>query len=229
MTRFARGETYRKYFNTGNLGGDNVSKSESNVRNGAAGLTEQNCNSDDVTRTARRKLYELSDYGVSNTVTRGTSSLRRDSQLLSKVGKNYAIQLSLPEFPLADGEVPDEDSGHIIPSEKEEEQKIHEKNHDAIWSKANNLALQSIGMFSAQGCTKRNSSRSSGDNSMTMEQFGEYTGDTAARNCTHSTPLFNSRPKSCSDVTLSAGHDCQSITSTTYSSSPRLTAGDIPV
>jgi hypothetical protein len=207
-----------------------MSKSESNVRNGTASLTEQNQNSNDVTRAARRKLDDLGNYGVSNTVTSGAaSSLKRESKLLSQEGKKNTIQLSLPEFPLVDGEVPDEKSSHHIRSKGEEEQKIPEENHDTPSPKGNNMALQNLAIFSAQGCTKQNSNPSSGDNSTTLEQYREYTANTGVRSSTDSTPLYNSRPKSCSDLTLSMRRNCQSLTSTTYSSSPRLTAGDVPV
>jgi len=230
MTRFARSETRTKYLNFDILSCDSISKSESNVRNVTASLTEQNQNLNDITRAARCKLDDLSNYGVNNTVTSGTeSSLGTESKLLSQKGKNKTIQLSLPEFPLVDGEVADEKSGHHVQSSREEAQNIPEENHAAPSPKDKNLALQDLSIFSAEGCTIQKSNPSYGDNSKTLEQFREYTANTGVCNSTASTPLCNSRSKSCSDLTLSARQNCHFLTSTAYSSSPRLTAGDLPV
>jgi hypothetical protein len=213
MKRFARSETHRKYVNFDILGSDSISKSDSNVRNVSASLTEQNQNVNNVKVAARRKIDYLSNYGVSNTVISGAeSSLGTESKLLSQKGKNNAIQLSLPEFPLFDGEVPDEKSGHRVQSSREEEQNIPEENHVAPSPK--NLELQNLSKCSTEG---------------RPIQFRQNTADTGECNCTHSTPLRISRPKSCSDLTLSARQNCQSLTSTAYSSSPRLTAGDLPM
>jgi hypothetical protein len=230
MTRVARSETHRKYVHFDTLGCGSISKSESNVRNVTASLTEQNQNVNGPTRTARRKIDDLSNYGVSNTVTSGAeSSLGTESKLLSQKGKNNTIQLSLPEFTLVDGEVPDEKSGHHIQSSKKEEQNIPEENHAAPSPKDKNLALRNFSKFSAEGCTIQTSNPSYGDNSKTLEQFREHTANTAVCNYTDSTPLCISRPKSCSDLTLSARQNCPSFTSTAYSYSPRLIAGDLPV
>jgi hypothetical protein len=230
MTRFARNETRRKYLNFDILGCDGISKSESNVRNVTASLTEQNQNLNDMTRAARCKFDDLSNYGVINTVTSETeSSLGTESKLLSQKGKNDTIQLSLPEFPLVDGEVPDEKSGHRVQSSREEEQNIPEENHAASSPKDENLVLQNLSIFIAEGCTIQKSNPSYGDNSKTLEQFREYTANTGVYNSTASTPVRNSRPKSCSDLTLSSRQNCHYLTSTAHSSSPRLNAGDLPV
>jgi hypothetical protein len=230
MTRFARSETHRKYLNVDILGCDSISKSESNVRNVTSSHTEQNQNLSGITRAARRRIDNLSNYGVSNTVTSGAeSSLRTESKLLSQKSKNNTIQLSLPEFPLVDGEFPDEKSGHHTQSSREEEHKIPEENHSAPSPKDKNLALQNLSIFSAEGCSIQNSNPSYGDNSTTLEQFREHTTNTGVFNSTDSTPLCISRPKSCSDLTLSARQNFQSLKYTAYSSSPRLTAGDLPV
>ena len=228
--RFARSETHRKHANFDILGCDSISKSESNVRNVTASLTEQNQNLNNVTGAARRKLDDLSNYGISNTVISGAEScLGKESKLLSQKGKNNAIQLSLPEFPLVDGEVPDEKSGHHIQSTREEEHNISEENHAAPSPEDKNLVLQNLPKFNAEGCSIQNSNPSYSDNSKTPEQFRQYTANTGECNCTDSTPLCISRPKSCSDLTLSARQNCQSLTSTAYSSSPRLTAGYLPM
>lgn len=230
MTRFARSDTHRKYLNFDILGCESISKSESNVRIVTASLTKKNQSLNGITRAARRKLDDLSNYGVSHSATSGAEcSLRTESNLLSQKGKNNTTQLSLPEFPLVDGEVPDEKSGHHIQSSREEEQNISEEIHAAPSPKDKNLALQNLSIFSGEGCTKQNSHPSYGDNSKTLEQFREYTANTEVCNSADSTPLCISRPKSCSDLTLSARQDCQSFTSIARSSSPRLTAGDLPV
>jgi hypothetical protein len=230
MKRFARSETQRKHVNLDILRSDNISKSESNIRNVTVSLTEQNQNLNNVTGAARRKLDDLSNYGVSNTVISGAeSSLRTESKLLSQKGKNNAIQLSLPEFPLVDGEVPDEKSSHHIQSNREEEQNIPEENHVAPSPKDKNLELQNLSKCSAEGYSIQNSNPSDGDNPKTPEQFRQYTANTGECNCTVKTPLCISRPKSYSDLTLAARQNCQSLTSTAYSSSPRLTAGDLPM
>jgi hypothetical protein len=225
MTRFTRSETHSKYVNFHILGWDSMSKSEPNVSNITASLTEQNQNLNNVTREARRKLDDLSNYDVSNTVTSGaSSSLGRERTLISQDGKNNTIQLSLPEFPLVDGEVPDEKSDHHIQSSREAEQNIHEESHAVPSPEDDNLALQNLSIFSAEGCTTQNSNPSYGDNSKTLEQFPEYIANTGVCNCTDSTPLYSSRPKSCSDLIFSAR-----LASNAYSSSPRLTAGDLPM
>jgi hypothetical protein len=230
MTRFARSENHRKYVNFDILCCGSISKSESNVRNVTASLTEQNQNLRGITRAARRKLDDLSNYGVGNTVTsEAESSFGTESKLLSQKGKNNTIQRSLPEFPLVNGEVPDEKSDHHIQSSTKEERNIPEENHAASSPKYKNLALQNLSIFSAEGCTIQNPNPSYGENSKTLEPFREYTANTGVCSYTDSMPLCNSRPKSCSDLTLSAKQHCQSLTSTAYSSSPRLTAGDLPV
>jgi hypothetical protein len=201
-TRFARSETRRKYLNFDILGCDGISKSESNVRNVTASLTEQNQNLNDITRAARCKLDDLSNYGVNNTVTSGIEFfLGTESKMLSQKGKNKTIQLSLPEFPLVDGEVPHEKSGHHVQSSREEAQNIPEENHAAPSPKDKNLALQDLSVFSVEGCTIQKSNPSYGDSSKTLEQFREHTANTGVCN---STPLCNSRSKSCSDLTLPA-------------------------
>jgi hypothetical protein len=213
MTRFARSETRRKYLNFDIPGCDSISKSETNVRNVTASFIERNQNLYDITRATRCKLDDLSNYGVSNTVSSGNeSSLRTESKLLSQKGKKNTIQLSLPEFPLVDGEVPDENSGHHVQSSTEEEQNIPEGNHAAVSPKDKNLVLQDLTIFIAEGCTVQKSNPSYGDNSKTLEQFREYTANTGVRNSTASTQLCNSRPKSCSDLTLSSRQNCQSLT-----------------
>jgi hypothetical protein len=230
MTRFARGGTYRKYLSAGNLGFANLSKSEWTVRSGTASLTEQTQNSNDLTPSARTKLYGLSDHVVGISVTNDASSpLRRDIQLLSQDANNYAIQLSLPEFPFAHGEAPGQNSSHHIHSKIEDKQKITEENHDAASPKADNLTLQDVAIFSTQGCTKYDSDRSFGEKLMTQEQIARYLANTGVGNSSHSKPLHSSRPKSCSDLTLSTGQTFQTLTPTARSSSPLLTAGDIPV
>jgi hypothetical protein len=230
MTRFSRSDTHRKYLNSNILACESISKSESNVRNVTASFTEQNQNLKGITRAARRKLDDLPNYGFSNTATTGAEcSLRPESNLLSQKGKNNTIQLSLPEFPLVDGEVPDEKSGHHIQSSREKEQNIPKENHAAPSPKDKNQALQNLAIFIAEGCTMQNPNPSYCDNSKTLEQFREPTANTKVCNSTDSTPLCISRPKSCSDLTVSARQNCQSFISTACSSSPRLTAGNLPV
>jgi len=230
MTRFARSDTHRKYINFDILGCENISKSESNVRNVTASVTEQNQNLNGISRAARRKFDDLSNYGEIHTATSGAEcSLGTERNLLSQKGKNNTVQLSLPEFPLVDGEVPNKKSGHHIQSSREVEPNIPEDNHAAPSPKDKNLELQNLSIFSAEGCTIQNSNPSYGDNSKTLEQFREYAANTEVCNSADSTPLCISRPKSCSDLTLSARQNCQSFTSTASSSIPRLTAGDLPV
>ena len=230
MKRFARSDTNRKYLNFDVLGCENISKSESNVRNVTASLTEQNQSLNGITLAARRKLDDLSNYGVSHTATSGAEcSFRTGSNLLSQKVKNNAIQLSLPEFPVGDGEVPDEKSRHRIQSSRDEEQITGEDNNAPSSPEDKNLALQNLSIFSAERCTTQNSNPSYNENSKTMEQFREYTANTEMCKSADSTPHCISRPKSCSDLTLSARQNCQPFSSIACSSSPRLTAGDLPV
>jgi len=203
MTRFARSETHRKYANFGILGCDSISKSESNVKNFTESLTEQKQDLNNVTGEARRKLDDLSNYGVSNTVTSGAaSSLGRERKLVSQQGKNNAIQLSLPEFPLVNGEVPDEKSGHHIQSSREEEQNIPEKNHASPSPTDKHLALQNLSKSSEEDCSIQNSNPSHSVNLKTLEQFRQHTANRGVCNSADSTPICIARPKSCSDLTL---------------------------
>ena len=234
MTRSARSETHRKYFNFNILGCDIISKSESNARNSTASLPEQDQHFNCVRRAARKKYDYLSNYGVNSTAISGAdSSFGIASKLLSQRGKNNTIQLSLPEFPLVDGEIPDEKSGHHIQSDIEEEQKIPEKNYPAPSPKDNNLVVQNPSILSAVGCTIQSSNPSFVENSFKLAQRQEYKANKGVCDSTDSKPLCNCRPKSCSDLTvsacMSATQNCQSLTSIAYSSSPRLTADDRPV
>jgi hypothetical protein len=233
MTRFSSSETHRKYLNFDILVCNNISKSESNVRNGTARLREPNQNLNDVTGAARSKLYDPSNYGVKNTLTNGaTSALGKESELPSQEGEDGALHLSLPELPLVEKKLPDEKFGHHIQSDREEEGRSPMQSHPPLSPKDNNTDLQNLSLISVQGCNSQKSNPSSGEKSVigSLEGFRECVANAGICNFSDSTPFCDSRPKSCSDLTLSprisARQNCESFASTAYSSSPRLTACD---
>jgi hypothetical protein len=229
-TRFSRSETHREYLNFGILGCNNISKSESNIKNVISSPREANPN----LRAARSKLDDVSDHGVKNTVTNWTkSSLATERRLLSQEGNKDIIQLYLREFPLLQKEVSDKDSGLHIRSETEEEQKSPKESHPCLSPQDNTLTLQNSSLNSVEGHNTQNSNPSSGKNSVTLKEFRQYKANTGLRKSSDSTSLCNSRPKSCSDLTLSvctsARKNCESRTSPAYASSPRLTSCDLAV
>lgn len=233
-TQFSRNETNRKYLHFGTLVSNGISKSEPNIKSGTARLREENLNLNDVKVAARSKLDYLSNNVTNNTVTNGAkSSFGRENKFLLQDGEKDTIKLSLPEFLHVEKEVFNEKTGRHVQPETDEEHKSPKQSHFSLSPKDNNLAVQNLSPVRVEGRNTRTSDSSSDENSVTLDEFRKHMANTGKRNSANSTLVCNSRPKSCSDLTvsacISARRNCESFISAAYSSSPRLTACDLAV
>jgi hypothetical protein len=233
-TQFSRNETHRKYLHFGTQASNGISKSEPNINSGTARLREENLNLNDVKVAARSKLDYLSNNVTNNTVINGAkSSFGRENEFLLQEGEKNTIKLSLPEFLLVEKEVFNAKTGLHVHPETEEELKSPKQSHFALSPKDNNLAVQNLSPVRVEERNTRTSDSSSDENSVTLDEFRKHMANTGERNSANSMLVCNSRPKSCSDLTvsacISARRNCESFISAAYSSSPRLTACDLAV
>jgi len=164
-------------------------------------------------------------HGAQSALETKTKQLLREDEIQDE---NNKIQISIPKIHCVEKEILNERFDIRSESERKQNKAVE---HPQLSSQNNILPPNTVATVSTEKCDTHTRAPVCGKTAVMEKECIKYMSETTIYDFTVSMPFCNSRPKSCTDLTLPAHvsirQNCELFTSALYSSSPRLATCDL--